>query len=534
MTMMGDISTLNPLIAEDASSGEIISRLLEGLTSWDPVVEKVIPGLAKSWDISEDNKTFTFHLREGVTWSDGHPFTSDDVVFTFQCYYDERFPNRSRFQFSIDGEPFKITKIDALTVEIVTPDIYAPFLRYMGGAEILPQHKLQAAFDDGTLLKQWTISTAQNNPDAIVSTGPFIMRSYKPGERLELERNPNYYRYDTEGARLPYIEHLIYSIVKDQNSSLIVFAQGESDLEGITPDDVIWVKRGEKAHGYTIHERGPSTSASFIWFNQNPGSDPNGKAYVTPHKLKWFESQKFRQAISYGINRQGIIDGVLAGRGTPLWGPVTPANAKWFNHNTATYPFNPEKALKLLESDGFTLNNAKQLHDRDGNRVGFTLFTNKGNDTRVEIATVFQQNMKSLGMDVKLQFIDFGTLVNKLSSSFDYECSLLGLTGGGDPAGGMDVYSSGGRMHLWYPEQKEPATPWEARLDLLMKQQLTTLDEQKRKAYYNEVQQIMSEQLPLIYLITPNAYTGMKNKWQNVSIPKIGSAIWNLEALWEK
>ena len=159
--------------------------------------------------------------------------------------------------------------------------------------------------------------------------------------------------------------------------------------------------------------------------------------------------------------------------------------------------------------------------------------TNKGNDIRNEIATIFKENMADMGIEVELNFIDFGTLITKISDSFNYEACLLGLTGGaGDPASGMDIYSSGGRLHMWHPQQESPVTEWEARIDHLMRMQLTTLDQAKRKEYFDEVQLIMSRQVPFIYLVTPNSYVGIKNKWQNIEVPKLGSLIWNLDELW--
>ena len=136
-TVVGDISTLNPLVSEDASSGSAISMLLTGMTTWNPVTEEVEPALAKSWEIGADQRTFTFHLREGLVWSDGVPLTTDDVIFSYQCYYDERFPTRTRFFISINGEPCRVEKIDDLTMRITAPDIFAPFLIFVSGVDIL-------------------------------------------------------------------------------------------------------------------------------------------------------------------------------------------------------------------------------------------------------------------------------------------------------------------------------------------------------------------------------------------------------------
>lgn len=530
----GGPSTLNHLVAEDATSGGTIGLILDGLVNYNPLTEEVIPGLAKSWEIAPDNKTYTFHLREGVRWSDGEPFTADDVLFTFACIYDKRFPNRYASEYSIDGVPFKVEKVDDLTVRIITPDIYAPFLEMVGGGRIFPKHKLQKFVDDGTLMKAWNIGTAQNSPHEIVGTSAFRIASFSPGERIVFEPNPHYWRADSKGQRLPYIDLYITKFVRDQNASMAAFATGQSDNESVTPDNVEWIRRGEKANNYTIYERGPSTASNFLWFNQNPGKDKDGKPFVEPYKLKWFQDVRFRQAVSYSINREGIIRGVLFGRGTPLWGPETPANTKWYNPDLKQYPYDLAKARELLTQAGFHWNSAGELYDSANHRVSFLLNTNQENPIRQHMATVFKENMKDLGIEVRLQLLDFGTFVTKIGESYDYEAGLLGLTGGGDPVGGMSIYLSSGRMHEWNPEQKTPATPWEARIDELMRKQLKTLDLAERKKCWFEVQRIMSEQVPFIYLITPNAYEGVKNRWENVRIPKAGGIVWNLDEYYLK
>jgi peptide/nickel transport system substrate-binding protein len=530
-TGAGEPNTFNWIVSEDASSSTNIDIFFSGLVDYNPITESIEPALAQRWEVSPDNRTFTFHLWPGLQWSDGHPLTADDVIFTFTATYDKRYPNRVAYDLSDDGTPFVVTKIDDLTVQIRTPQIFAPFLIKMAGAGIMPKHKLEPFFHDGTLQKQWSVSTAQKDPSSIVVSGPYRLHSYRPGERIVLEANPYYRQADSRGVRLPYVDLFIEKFVKDQNASVVAFASGLTDAEGITPDNVEWVRRSAPLHNFTVHDRGPSTSSSFIWFNQNPGQNKDGKPYLAPHKLAWFQDVRFRQAISHGINRQGIVDGVLFGRGTPLWSGESPANRKWFNPHVKQYPYDPARALALLAEAGFKQENGL-LRDRAGNPVEFKIITNQENPIRINMATVFKENMGELGITVQLQFLDFGTLVNKISDSFDYEASLLGFTGGGDPSGGMSIYMSKGRLHQWYPSQPKPATAWEARIDGLMLAQLRTLDEAQRKKYYDEVQLIMSEQCPLIYLITPNSYAGLRHKWQNVQIPKLGSLLWNKEQIW--
>ena len=523
----------NPLVAEDAYSSRTIDLLLSGLTTYDPMADETVPALAKSWDVSADNKTYTFHLRQGVRWSDGEPFTADDVIFTFDAIFDPRFPNRYAQQYTIAGEPLKYAKRDAYTVRFTTAAIYAPFLNDIGFINILPRHKLQRAFDQGTLQKRWTSQTAIETPDAIVGTGPFRIRSYRPGERIVLAANPHYWRADSSGQRLPYINFLISKFVPNQNTEIVLFARGETDAAEISVNDMAWVQKLADTYGFTLYERGPAAGISFIWFNQHPGRRPDGKGFVAPHKLNWFTDVRFRQAIAYGLDRPGIIKGVYSGRAHVLNSIISPANRKWYNPSTAdTYRYDPHKARALLAQTGFTMRPDGILEGPEGRPVEFELLVSEGSQTATGTATTFMENMRVLGIKVTLSFLDFGTLINKIGDTFDYEAAMMGFTGGGDPSGGKAIYRSDGRLHVWHPEQAQPATAWEARIDAIMDEQERTLNETRRIALIHEMQTIFNRQLPLIFLVTPEAYAGIKNRWQNVQVPPLGSITWNIDALW--
>jgi peptide/nickel transport system substrate-binding protein len=550
-TLPGDIATLNPLVNESYFGSVVIGRLLDGLVTLDATTGEVIPNLAKSWELSEDNLQYTFYLREGVHWSDGHPFTADDVVFTWNCFFakkydpetgelmrDEegapiyRYNSRSTFSQLINGQEPKIEKIDDYTVRFTTPEVYAPFLLFGGGEEILPKHVLETAFENGTLMDQWSLQTAINEPWRIVGLNMYVLESYRPGERIVFAPNPNYWKVNNAGQRLPYVERIITKIVPDYNSSNVAFAQGLTDFEEIVPDNVAWIQRGQSRFDYTILDMGPSTQSNFIWFNLNPGKNELGEPYVEPHKFKWFSDKRFRQAVSYGINREGIIQGVYFDRGNILHGYESPKRKFWYNDNVRKYSYSPEKSKELLKEMGFIYKESA-LYDWEENRVNFSLMTNASNGLRIEMATVFKENMTDLGIDVELQFLDFNTVVTKTSDSFDYEACMLGLRGGApDPFAGKDVLMSGGRMHNWYPQQKKPATEWEARIDELMIKVGQVIDPEKRREYYFEVQEIMAEQQPLIFLVSPKDFVGYKNRWQNLDPTPLGGVTWNQESLW--
>lgn len=550
-TLAGDLATVNPLVNETMAGSAVIGRILEGLITLDPNTGDVIPNLAKSWEISADNLQYTFHLRRGIHWSDGQPFTADDVLFTWGCFFakqldvlsgepvlDEngrvkyRYSSRSTFGQLINGQEPLVEKLDDYTVRFTTPEVYAPFLLFGGGEEILPKHVLQVSFDDGTLMDQWSVETAINEPWKIVGLNMFVLESYRPGERIVFAKNPNYWKVNTMGERLPYVARVITKIVQDQNSSNVAFAQGLTDFESIGPDNVAWVKRGEERFDYTVLDMGPSSQTNFIWFNLNPGQDAEGVAYVAPYKFKWFSDQRFRQAVSHGINREGIVRGVYFNRADILHGYVSPKRKLWYNDAIRKYPYSPETSRELFAQMGFTLE-AGQLKDPLGNAIEFSLMTNSSSGLRVEMATVFKENMAALGIDVELQFLDFNTIINKTSDSFTYEACMLGLGGGApDPYAGKDILMSGGRLHQWYPQQLEPATEWEARIDALMLEIGRHTDVEVRKKYFFEVQEILAEQQPLIFLVSPKDFVGYRNRWQNVDPTPLGGVTWNQESLW--
>ncbi|MDX2225631.1 MAG: ABC transporter substrate-binding protein [Verrucomicrobiae bacterium] len=527
---IGDPKTFNPVMAEESSSTEVLGYVFGGLTRYNSKTQSPEPGLAKSWEVSPDNKTWTFHLRRGLQWSDGTPLTADDVVFTFNdIIYNPKIVNRNRDFLSVDGKYFKVEKVDALTVRITTPEIYAPFLIFIG-TEILPRHKLQKAVAEGTFESAWGINT---DPRDIVGNGPYVIKSFIPGQRTVLSRNPYYWRADSKRQRLPYIDEVVLNVVPDQNALLLRFLAGESYDLGVRPEDVATLRKDETKGKFSLYDRGPSTASNFMWFNMNPGKSPKtGKPYVDPVKLEWFKNQKFRQAIAHSINKEGIINSIMLGLASPLWGPETESD-KWFNPQVRQYPYDLEKSRQLLREAGFKWDSAGKLTDAKGHPVTWTFNTNQGNNQREQVANILVEDFKKLGMEVTLRMVDFNALVNKITDTYDYDAIMLGLGGGApDPAAGMSVFMSSGRMHQWYPRQPKPATPWEARIDELMQKQLKTLNESERRKYFDEVQMIMSEQVPYIYLVTPQSFVAVSHKIKNLDIPKQGSVLWNFDELY--
>ena len=533
---LGDPKTFNPITAAETSSTDILLRLFSSLVSVDVPTQEIIPSLAESWKVDADNKTWTFKLRKNLRWSDGHPLTADDVVFTWDVIYDPRINNVSRDQFLIEGKKFQVSQLDGTTVKIVTPQVYAPFLQFAGVVSILPRHKLTHAVASTNFESAYGINA---KPEDVVGAGPYRLKQFKPAELTVLERNPNYFVVDKKGQRLPYLDQLIFTSVPDQNAMGLRFLGGQSDvLELVRPEEVDRFKTEAGGGKFKLLDLGLASERDYFAFNENTGTNSKtGKPYVDPVKLKWFRNTKFRQAVSYAVDRQAIIRSSLAGYGEPNYNYASPA-PQWLNTNIHTYAYNPEKARALLAEIGMTDRNGDGIvEDTEGHPVEFVLISNTGNTRREKASVLIQQDLKKVGMKVSWRPLDFNALIDKLDSSFDWECYFLGWGGGPpDPAFGLNVLKSDGFSHQWFPRQKTPSTEWEARIDQLCAAQLRTLDFSERKKYYDEIQMILSEQQPMIFLTSMHAFSGVRANLQNVRASTLdpNRVLWNVEELWLK
>ncbi|MDI6794456.1 MAG: ABC transporter substrate-binding protein, partial [bacterium] len=549
--------SFNDIIAKETSTTGAIGYLFEGLTKTDGVTTEVVPCLAKSWEFSQDGLVWTFHLRNDVTWFDGEPFTADDVIFTYNdLVFNESIPASARDIFKIDGQKPGIEKADDYTVVFTLSKPFVPLLRYLGQA-ILPEHVLRPAVEEGRFNSTWGVDT---DPSKLIGTGPFKLIEFRQDERLVYERNPHYWKKDKEGNSLPYLERIVVQIVENQDVELINFESGELDIIGLRSKDYTHLKQKEKESNFTIYNCGPAFGTNFICFNQNP-------LKVKSPKIDWFTDPGFRKAVAHAIDKETIINNVLNGLGYPQTAAMSKAAVAFFNPKVSTCEYDLDKAANILSEAGYKDRDGNGIiEDSQGNPIKFTLLTNAENTVRKDIGTIIQADLKKLGMDTTFSPIDFNNLVTRLDASYDWEAILIGLTGGVDPHGGKNVWESSGHLHLWNPRPHEPnplsdeekadkkkvseweekkvayqkelavweekITAWEREVDDIFNQGVSEMDPEKRKALYNRWQEIVAEQLPLIYTVNDPAIYAVRNKFGNLKPTAYGGTLHNIEEIY--
>jgi len=500
--------TFNPAMAFDNLSLAVLRRLHADLVETHHDDQKHAPGLAKSWEISPDLRRFRLELRRGLVFSDGESFDADDVVFTFKVLLDPEVAAPARSLLVTGEEAPRVRKLGSHEVEIVFPVPYVVGAKLFEDLLILPEHRLGEAYREGRLRELWGLGT---EPEAMAGLGPFRLRRHLPGERLELERNPHYWKVDARGRKLPYLDELIFVFVPDEDNRVLRLRSGEVDLlDHLSPDSYAELERRSAEGGLELRDLGPSLTFNFLFFNLN---DLEGRGLAkTERRQRWFRDLAFRRAVSLGIDRRAIARLAYRGKATPIGTPVSPSNTYWHHRGLSPPPHSPEVARRELEKAGYRWNGEGELIDGEGRAVEFTLVTNASNRERVETAAIVEEDLKRLGMAVRVVPLEFRALVTRLTQSLDYEACILGLDGADfDPNPGLSVWLSESPNHLWHPAQSEPATPWEAEIDRLMRAQMIEADRKKRKATYDRVQEILAENLPMIFLVSPHALVAVRS-----------------------
>jgi peptide/nickel transport system substrate-binding protein len=488
--------------------------------------QEVEPALAERWTESDDHLTYTLTLRDDVKWSDGTPFTSADVLFTFQAIYDARVDSLLASSLKIDGKPLVVTAPDAKTVVVKLPHTFGPGIALLDNVHLAPKHKLEAALKAGTFAQSMSVSTP---PADLVSLGPFKLSSYSPGQRLVFDRNPLYWKKDAAGIQLPYLDQVVLEIVPDQNAELVRLQSGQFDMlqQQIRPEDIATLRPLEQQGKLKLLELGVSADADLFFFNLR------SSYWDKDARRDWITRKEFRKAISHAIDREAFANTVYLGAGVPIWGPVTPGNQKWFSPNVPRYGYSLERSKEILAGIGLTNRDADPwLEDASGNEARFNVIAYKGNSSVERGSAILRDELAEVGIRVDVVLLEQGALIQRMVKG-DFESIMFIVNATSlDPAMNPDFWLSSGSAHVWNIGQSKPATDWEKEIDDLMVTVMSSVDQTERKKAFDAVQMIVADNLPVLYFVAPRLYMGVTTRVGGLT-PAIlrPQLLWNAERM---
>ena len=476
---IGEASTLIPVLASDSSSHAVAGQIYNGLIKYDKDL-RIVGDLAQSFDISPDGLTITFHLRSGVKWHDGAPFTARDVLFTYRVTIDPKTPTAYAEDFK---QVKSISAPDDYTVRVTYAKPFAPALASWSSA-ILPAHLLEG--------QDITKSPLARKP---VGTGPYRFKEWITGQKIVLEYNPDYF----EGR--PYIDRYIYRIIPDTSTMYMELKAGAVDIMNLTP---VQFARQTVSPRFTSHFnkfRYPAPVYTYLGYNLR-------------HPL--FGDKRIRQAITAAINKEELIQGVLFGMGQKAHGPIVPG--RWaYNPDVRDIAYDPRHAAELLAQAGWKEKNADGILVKDGKPFQFTILTNQGNQQRLLTAQIIQQRLKAIGIDVKIRIVEWATFLKEYIDKGKFEVILLGWGTAQDP----DMYD------VWHSSKNKPGELnfigfKNDEVDRLLVEGRSTFDIEKRKRAYFRIQEILADEQPYTFLYVPDALPVVSARIRGVEPAPIG------------
>jgi len=521
-SMIKDPKSFNHLIAErDAETAGILRMLTDYLLKYDAVRREWKASCAfVQVTVNESTLDVTYTLRDNLYWSYYNsdkkvPVTSDDVIFWYnEIEGDEDCQSSAyngQFLTMEDGSEARITihKIDDKRFRFHFPRIVAdPLLTT--NCDFGPRHVYEPAKKANGVQGVRDLFSVASDPKLIPSMGEWFLVEYVQSQRLVFKRNPDYWDRDSAGLSLPYVEEDIVQILPDQNTQYLVFKEGKLETYTARPEDIDELVNKQYA-GYTVFNAEGSLG-SWLWsFNQNP-KNSNEPYY------DWFTKKEFRQAMSCLLNRQRLNAQVYRGLAEPKLDFFPPPNPYYNPDIKLEYQYNPEKALELLKSAGFTRDIRGVLHDEKKRRVEFDFSFPADINVAADTASIIVDELGKIGVKVNIRATDFQKLVEQLTSTYDWQTMIIGLGSNLFPSQGSNVWPSTGNLHLWHPLQEKPFTEWEARVDYLYNEGSYTINREKAFEIWDEYQRILLEQCPIIYLMRMRGFWGIQNRWDFTNV----------------
>lgn len=470
---IGEASTLIPILASDAASHAVAGQIYNGLIKYDKNL-KIVGDLAESYDVSADGLAIVFHLRQGVRWHDGAPFTARDVLYTYRIVIDPKTPTA----YAEDFKQIKsISTPDAYTVKVTYATPFAPALASWGTG-ILPAHLLEG--------HDITKSPLTRHP---VGTGPYRFKEWVAGQKIVLESNRDYF----EGR--PFIDRYIYRIIPDTSTMYMELKAGGVDLMGLTPVQYARQTTSTEFSSRFNKYRYPSSGYLYMGYNLR-------------HPL--FTDKRVRQALTAAIDKQELIHGVLFGMGQKAHGPIVPG--RWaYNPNVKDIAYNPKYAARLLAEAGWKEKNSAGILVKNGKPFQFTILTNQGNQQRLLTAQIVQQRLRFVGIDVKIRIVEWATFLKEFIDKGNFEVVMLAWNISQDP----DMYD------IWHSSKTNPGELnfvgfKSAEVDRLLVEGRSTFDLEKRKQAYFRIQEILADEQPYTFLYVPDALPVVSSRIRGV------------------
>ncbi|MDR2476954.1 MAG: ABC transporter substrate-binding protein [Treponema sp.] len=523
--MHEDPKSFNLLIAEqDSSTAAVVNSMHDYLFDYDVVRREWKPRLA-SFEIIADESADTLSvvctLRDDLYWSYYNsdrkiPVSSDDVIFWYdEIWGDKDYGSSGYYQQFLtmpDGGEARVRmeKIDSRRFAFRFPRIVAdPVLAV--NMKFGPRHIYEPAKRQGGVDGVKDVFNVSVDPKTIPSIGEWFLVEYTPGQRLVYKRNPGYWRKDANGLSIPYVQEHIVRIIADENTQLLLFKEGQTESYSLRPEDLdeLVLRGGE---GYTVFSAEGSLSAAYWTFNQNPKNKDKPQ-------YEWFTHKEFRQAMSCLLNRDRIIAQVYRGLAEPKSGFFPEPNPYYNPAISFQYLYNQERAETLLASIGVKRDRKGIMRDSANRPVEFDLTIRSDSTINSDIASIIRDELSKMGIIVNIRILDFQKQVEQLFTTFEWDSMLIGLSGANIfPSQGSNVWPSSGNLHFWNPNQTQPATEWEARVDYLYNEGCYTIDREKAQAIWDEFQTIILEQCPAISLLRSRSFFALWNRWDFTNV----------------